>query len=209
MGVFLFAAMSLVAITVLALLRPWQGRCAEHEASVREINAGIYRDQLAELDRDLAAGVIAASDHAVAREELQRRLLADAAAVELPAAQAAGGRQTLLVLAIGLPLAASALYARSASRPPPGVADVGGGATASGTFRDRANGGRPAARLEKDPDPKGWAMLGRSYHAMAASPRPLRPSQESVPTCTRIRCFSPSMPTRSPRCRRRQLRASR
>ena len=47
-------------------------------ASTREINAGIYRDQLAELDRDLAAGTIAETDHAQARGELQRRLLDDA-----------------------------------------------------------------------------------------------------------------------------------
>ena len=167
MGAFLFAAMSLVAITLLALLRPWQGRRAEHEASVREINAGIYRDQLAELDRDLAAGVIAASDHAVAREELQRRLLDDAAAVELPAAQAARGRQTLLAIAIGLPLGASALYALLGEP----AALLGSPTSAVPTAHqgpsevERMVAGL-AARLEKNPDPKGWAMLGRSYHAM-------------------------------------------
>jgi len=42
MGAFLFAAMTLVAITMLLLLRPWQHRNVEHDASAREINAGIY-----------------------------------------------------------------------------------------------------------------------------------------------------------------------
>jgi cytochrome c-type biogenesis protein CcmH len=169
MGAFMFAAISLVAITLLALLRPWQERRPDHEASAREINAGIYRDQLAELDRDLTSGVISTADHAVARDELQRRMLDDAAAVELSSGQAARGRQTLLAIAIGLPLAASGLYAMLgepaallAQPPQPGAAahEVG----APDIERMVAT---LAARLEKNPDdPKGWSMLARSYRAM-------------------------------------------
>jgi cytochrome c-type biogenesis protein CcmH len=169
MGAFMFAAMTLVALTLLALLRPWQDRRPDHEATAREINAGIYRDQLAELDRDLASGVISAADHGVARDELQRRLLEDAAASELPAAQAARSRQTLLAIAIGLPLAASGLYAMLGEpgallpRPAPTVA-AGQGVTQQDIERMVAS---LAARLEKNPDdPKGWSMLGRSYRVM-------------------------------------------
>ena len=42
----------------------------------------VYRDQLRELDRDLTRGVLSASDAASARLEIQRRLLATAAASE-------------------------------------------------------------------------------------------------------------------------------
>jgi len=171
MGAFLFGAMALVALTLLALLRPWQDRRADHDASLREINAGVYRDQLAELDRDLAAGSIAPAEHAVARDELQRRLLDDASAAEAPAAYDARSRRALLGIAIALPLAASGLYAwlgePAALLAPPAAATAGaghGGPTSAEIERMVA---QLAARLEKNPaDPKGWTMLARSYHAM-------------------------------------------
>jgi cytochrome c-type biogenesis protein CcmH len=77
------------------------------------------------------------------------------------------GRGTTLVLAIGMPLAAIGGYAllgapaallaqpAMASNPAHQASEI-----------DRMVSGL-AARLEKNPnDPKGWAMLGRSYHAM-------------------------------------------
>jgi len=168
MGAFLFGAMGLVAITLLVLLRPWQDRRAEHDASVREINAGVYRDQLAELDRDLVAGTIAPAEHAVARDELQRRLLDDAAVAEAPARHAARARQALLAIAIALPLAASGLYALLGQ-----PAALLGTRAATAADRNAATAeiermvATLAARLEKNPaDPKGWAMLARAYHAM-------------------------------------------
>lgn len=103
MGAFLFAAMSLVAITMLVLLRPWQRQNTEHEATAPEINAGIYRDQLAELDRDLTAGTLAGADHALARDELQRRLLDDTALAQITPAQAQRTRHTTLLIAVALP----------------------------------------------------------------------------------------------------------
>jgi cytochrome c-type biogenesis protein CcmH len=170
MGVFLFAAMSLVALTLLVLLRPWQQRRPERDASAREINAGVYRDQLAELDRDLAAGVIGAAECEVARDELQRRLIDDASAVEPLAAQAPLGRQTLIAIAIALPLGASALYAllgEPAALLPQSTATVTAGAHQGTSAEIERMVAGLAARLEKNPaDPKGWAMLARSYHAM-------------------------------------------
>jgi cytochrome c-type biogenesis protein CcmH len=175
MGAFLFGSMALVALTLLALLRPWQDRRAEHEASVREINAGVYRDQLAELDRDLATGSIAPAEHAVAREELQRRLLEDVSTGDKPATHEASSRRALLGIAIALPLAASGLYAwlgQPAALLAPSAATTAaaghGGPTAAEIEQMVA---ALAARLEKNPDdPKGWSMLARSYHAMGRFP---------------------------------------
>ena len=45
---FVLASALLVAITLLPALRPWRRRPVDLTASTREINAGIYRDQLAE-----------------------------------------------------------------------------------------------------------------------------------------------------------------
>jgi cytochrome c-type biogenesis protein CcmH len=152
---------------MLMLLRPWERRNTEHEASAREINAGICRDQIAELDRDLATGTLAAADHAQARDELQRRLLDDAA--PLPPAQAQRAHRTTLLLAIALPLAASALYAllgAPAALLPQQAAASAAPHEVSAAEIDQMVAGL-AARLAKNPaDPKGWAMLARSYKAL-------------------------------------------
>jgi cytochrome c-type biogenesis protein CcmH len=168
MGVFLFAAMSLIACTLVVLLRPWQRRHPERDASTRQVNAGVYRDQLAELDRDLAIGVIGAAEGEVARDELQRRLIEDTTTLEPLRAQAALGRQTLIAIAIALPLGASGLYAllgEPAALLPQSAASAAAHQGTSAEIERMVTG--LAARLEKNPaDPKGWAMLARSYQAM-------------------------------------------
>ena len=172
MGAFLFGAMALMALTLLALLRPWQDRRTDQDASMREINARVYRDQLAELDRDLAAGTIGAEEHAVARDELQRRLLDDASAAEIPPAHQASSRRALLGIAVALPLAAAGLYAwlgQPAALLAPTTASAGHGGPSSAEIERMV--AALAARLEKNPDdPKGWSMLARSYHAMGRFP---------------------------------------
>ena len=170
MGAFLFAAMSLVAITMLLLLRPWQRRNVEHDASAHELSAGIYRDQIAELDRDLAAGALAGADHAQARNELQRRLLDDTALADSTSAQAQRTHHTTLALAIALPLAATGLYALlgapAALLPQQQQLASAAAHQVSAAEIDQMVANL-AARLEKNPaDTKGWAMLARSYKAM-------------------------------------------
>ncbi len=167
MGLFLFAAIALIVITVLLLLRPWRsGRAAADATTTRDLNTRVYRDQLAELDRDLAIGTLAPADHEPARADLQRRLLEDATQVEASDA-APGTRRTSLVLAIALPVAAAGLYAFLGApvallpqAPPPAA-----GAPTAQQVEQMVAG--LAARLEKNPDdPKGWSILARSYHAM-------------------------------------------
>lgn len=168
----MFAATVLVAIAMLLLLRPWQRHGNERDASAREINTRIYRDQLAELDRDLAAGTLAAADHAQARDELQRRLLDDTAAPPEPVAPATSAGPATLLLALLLPLAAIGLYGllgSPAALMAPAAPTAGAG---SAEHQSSAAGVEQmvaalAARLQQNPaDPKGWAMLARSYHAM-------------------------------------------
>ena len=169
MGMFLFAAIALIGATVLLLLRPWQGRGADLDATAREINARIYRDQLTELDRDLATGTLAAADHAQARSELQRRLLQDTAHAEAASAPARQARFTPLLLALALPVAATGLYAwlgvPAAVLPQATQAAAAKHEVTAAEIEQMVAG--LAARLEKNPvDPKGWSMLARSYHAM-------------------------------------------
>jgi len=169
MAAFLLAAVGLFGLTLLLLLRPWQRRGGEFDATARELNARIYRDQLAELDRDLAAGTLAAADHAQARSELQRRLLQDTAPADTAPATAPHRHRTSLMLAVALPIAAAGLYAWlgvPGAVLPQATQAAAGKHEATATEIEQMVAGL-AARLEKNPvDPKGWSMLARSYHAM-------------------------------------------
>ena len=82
------------------------------DASLDRLNISIYRDQLRELDDDLAAGTLDHQQHAEARSELERRLLEDTAgsnAVPEPAPPRAG-KWTAIMLAAIIPLGVIGLY---------------------------------------------------------------------------------------------------
>jgi len=167
MGGFVLAAAVLVAVTLLLLLRPWRRTAAADAASTPEINAGIYRDQMHELDRDLAAGTLSSDDHAQARAELQRRLLDDAGNGDAKAAAPFGMRNTALALVLLMPLAAAGLYAVLGT---PAALDPA--ATREPTRQDvEKMVADLAARMDKNPnDAKGWIVLARSYRAMNRLP---------------------------------------
>lgn len=167
MATFLIAAALLVAATLLVLLRPWRRAAQAAESTAREANTAVYRDQLAELDRDLAAGTIQAADHEQARGELQKRLLADAGAAEPAIAPRSSGRGTMVALAVALPLLATGIYAwrgNPAALNPPAPPAQRGEVTQQQIEQMIA---ALAARVEKNPDdPKAWMVLARSYRAM-------------------------------------------
>ncbi len=167
MGGFVLAAAVLVAVTLLLLLRPWRRTPATAVASTPEVNAGVYRDQMHELDRDLAAGTLSAEDHAQARAELQRRLLDDAANSDAQATAPFGMRATTLALAVLMPLAAAGLYAVLGT---PAALDPM--AKREPTPQDvEKMVTELAARMAKNPgDTKGWVVLARSYRAMNRLP---------------------------------------
>ena len=101
------AALAAVALAplVLALTRqaPPRGR--------KESALALHRAQLAELDRELAAGRLRPAEHASATLEVQRRLLAVAEAAETVPARAS--RLPLLATLVLVPVAALALYLRA------------------------------------------------------------------------------------------------
>ena len=154
----------LLTLLVLALLCwPLLRRRSGDGASRRPINTAIYRDQLADLERDLASGTLSQADYAGAREEIERRVLEDVAADTAPTDTAPRRLpRTALALAVTLPLAAALLYValgNPAALDP--AARQGPQASAAEIEKMVAT---LAAKLEKDPgNLEGWAMLGRSY----------------------------------------------
>ena len=154
----------LAAAALVLLVRPLLSRREGQGISRSAANLSIYRDQLRELEADLAAGTLARGDYDRARRELETRLLED---VDQPAAavKAVGGRRMALVLGIAIPALAVALYFAIGN---PGALDPRRAADGEVTAQQiEAMVERLAARLRENPDDTdGWKLLGRSHAAL-------------------------------------------
>ncbi|MPT22841.1 MAG: c-type cytochrome biogenesis protein CcmI, partial [Starkeya sp.] len=72
----LWIAFSLMTgAAILAVLWPLRTGAAAPAASTAEADLAVYRDQLAEIERDRAAGLIAPAEGEAARAEVARRIL--------------------------------------------------------------------------------------------------------------------------------------
>jgi cytochrome c-type biogenesis protein CcmH len=154
------AALALGALAWLLwpLLRPGSGGPLSRQA----VNVSIYRDQLRELESDLAAGTLARADYERSRAELEARLLEDVREPDVQAGRSAG-RGAALALGAAIPLLALAVYFAVGN---PGVLSLEAehGATVQ---QLETMVGRLAARLRENPDDaEGWKLLGRSYAAL-------------------------------------------
>lgn len=110
----IFVLIAFLALAVLApVLLVLRGRVESR--GTRDLAVDLHRTQLRELDRDLAEGRILPAEHATAKLEVQRRLLAAAAAED--AAPRLGARWPVIATVIVVPLAAAGLYAVSGSKP--------------------------------------------------------------------------------------------
>lgn len=110
----IFVLIALLALLVLApVLLVLRGRVESR--GTRDLAVDLHRTQLRELDRDLAEGRIMPAEHATAKLEVQRRLLAAAAAEET--APRMGARWPVIATVILVPLAGVGLYAVSGSKP--------------------------------------------------------------------------------------------
>lgn len=159
----------------------------EDDAGRKEANLSVYRDQLAEMERDLENGILNPEQYRQDRDDLERRLLEDVSAKRggEPASVKAGsqGRGLVYGIALGIPIVAVALYLtlgnpNAISASGTATSPAGGPAPAAGPMSSSANGQRSqeqieanvaalAKRLEQNPaDVQGWMMLARSYSSM-------------------------------------------
>jgi cytochrome c-type biogenesis protein CcmH len=154
---FVFALMTVAA--VFAVLWPLGRRSALQTGGSE---AAVYRDQLAEIERDLAGGLIGVTEAEAARVEISRRLLAATDDQrDLPARPHAGLRRVAAIVALlGLPLAAVAIYLPLGS---PNLGDFP--LVARARAPDAAQPldnlvAQVEAHLEKNPtDGRGWSVL--------------------------------------------------
>ena len=153
-GFWLIGA-SMAVAALLLVLRPLLAARAKEGVTRSDANLAIYRDQMRELDADLAAGSLAQADYERSRHDLEARLLRDVSADREPARRS--GTAAAIALGIALPACALSVYLL--------VGNPGG--IESGAAQPEAMIERLSAQLRENPDDAtGWKMLGRSYAAL-------------------------------------------
>lgn len=173
MTVFLIVAAVLLAVALFfvlpTLLR--QAAVVNPHALRAEVNLTVLRDQMRELDADLAAGTIDATAHASARQELERRVAEDVQPGVVGAdATATGKRWTAVLVGLSVPLVAISLYFLLGSPAGLDPAQTAAPKQQAHQITEEQILGMVAAlaqRLEKEPNnSEGWMMLARSYNAI-------------------------------------------
>lgn len=174
MIVFLILATILVAGALLLVIPPMLGasaRAREHAQRQEQARTVlvVLREQLAELDAELAAGRIVQADYQRSREELEQRALAEGGVAEA-GIDVRPARSWAVALVVVVPLLAVLVYLILGS--PEGLdpakakpqVEAGHQITPE---QMKAMVVQLAERLEREPnDVQGWMMLGRSFAVM-------------------------------------------
>jgi len=162
---------------LVPLLRGPRARGVGGEAS----NVAILRDQLGELDNDVANGIVSRDQYEQSRRELEQRVLEESKAA--PAGAGSGvpssaAAWTAAIVGGALPIAAVVLYFALGS---PQAFAPGSMAAAGPKGGDAQHDMSPqkvaemaaslAAKLEKDPgNAEGWATLAHTYYSLQRFP---------------------------------------
>jgi cytochrome c-type biogenesis protein CcmH len=156
----------LTAFVLFVLLRPLAGGDADSPAR-DAFDAAVYRDQLSEVERDRARGLIGEAEAEAARIEIARRLLAaDTREHALSGATGAGSlaRGAMVAIAVAVPLAALGLYLSYGS---PRLPDQPLAARLSDPASDQnleALIAKVEARLRQHPEEgQGWDVIAPIY----------------------------------------------
>lgn len=160
-------ALALVLATLAALVVPLlRSRSRREGPADDDASAAVYRDQMRQLDADVAAGVINADERAVAEAEIVARLGTELSATTQPAAATASRAPWIVAIAIVAIVPAAALVTYLAVGNPKAL-DAGGARPRMTESEVVSMVERLAQRMKSDPsDPQGWLLLGRSWSAL-------------------------------------------
>lgn len=171
---FILIAAAMVAVALAWLLVPLLRHRSQPDVDRAASNVALLRDQLREIDSDVANGTLSAERAAQAKAELETRVLDEATAAPPPAAAGTSraGQRSAFALAVLVPVAAAGIYLTLGT--PEALspqAEVAAGASGGGHDLTPAQMedmvGRLAAKLEKEPaNVEGWVILARTYYVM-------------------------------------------
>ncbi|MDI3515068.1 MAG: c-type cytochrome biogenesis protein CcmI [Gammaproteobacteria bacterium] len=176
MTAFIIFAGLLLAGALLLILPPLLGvgaRRRREAARQSTMALTVLREQLAELDAELASGQIDAASHAKSREELERRALeeGEAAAEAAEAADVRPSRGWAIGMALTVPALAIAGYLMIGE---PDALDPKNIEGQQGFTREQVEEmvGTLVQRLEQEPEnAEGWSMLARTYMVLQDYPK--------------------------------------
>lgn len=173
MMVFWLVAVLLIAAALLFLLPPLIQKAKDGlDADTfdrDELNITIFKDQLAELERDLSGGVLTQEQFDTAKHDLERSFLQDAGSEADAAAEQTDriiGRSAAVVIAMIVPILAVTIY--NILGEPDGLhpEDARPQVQAEGhegTLEQQVR--KLQDHLQQNPeDGEGWVMLARSYY---------------------------------------------
>ena len=158
----LIAVMTVVAVSIVLVPGLRRRAVVGTESEAGEVS--VYRDQLAEVDRDLEAGLVGAAEAEAARAEIARRILRSGRSAEAASAKSAGSRFVPILAAVLVPLIAGGLYARLGhpTMPDMPLADRLAAAPTGQSLEDLV--ARVETHLAANPsDTKGWEVLAPTY----------------------------------------------
>ena len=160
---FLFVALLIVVVALLVLSRPFIFQSKSISVSHEQVNAEAYQYQLERLRADKADGSLSAENYDIAIRELEKRVL-DESSDTVVADALVRPKRTMIAICILVPIAAAALYLL-----------LGDPNSLDGYERQNQTASKEVEqmvtslveKLKKEPNnPKGWAMLARSYKVM-------------------------------------------
>jgi cytochrome c-type biogenesis protein CcmH len=153
---------AMTAAVIAALLLPVLKRGAGEGVDRNAYDRAVFRDQLAELDRDLERGVIGPAEAEAARNEISRRIIA---AAERPQErQAAVAPAVALLCVLLVPIVAIPLYVKAGSPGLPGVPLATRMAEAEEKGDYEALIVKVEQHLASNPDDiEGWKVLAPAY----------------------------------------------
>ena len=167
-----------LAVVAAAALAPlfWSARHGGETRGRRDAALLLHRAQLTELDHDLAQGRLLSSEHAAAKLEVQRRLLAEAEQVERTHGRS--GPFALVLIGVAVPAGALLMYVAAGGAPDYARRATAEQATPVQTAevaRDEAVVARLREALAKQDDHtetarRGYIMLGRAELSLGHLP---------------------------------------
>ena len=160
---FYIAAFVLVLLVLAALFRPFFWKTAVHHTSRQQLNAAIYKEEIAKLEKERAEGLIDGATYEISHAEMRQRLFQDTSEDD-GVAVLGSPKKTIIALTIFIPVIAAAMYFWLGSAQQ--IADGGVKQQVAQQDVEKMVAGL-AAKMEQDPtNLKGWAMLARSYKVM-------------------------------------------
>ena len=175
MTLFWVVAATLVVLALWLVAGALLRKPALAPTNASQVNMGVLRVHLRQLDEDLASATIDSAQHAQSRADIERRVLEEESVASAPATTGSR-RGTLVLLLLAVPALAVTLYVLLGN-----LRALSPEATLAATGEPAQQDvevlvARLAERMQKQPpgrveDAEGWAMLGRTYAALQRFPQ--------------------------------------